>query len=128
MVSGSNGHFEWPQLALAKKHKLCHPPVSCGVAALACVQWVVASLAGKSSFRRPLVCGRAVLGCPHLKLLQKHVLARCFESKLMALLGKKLLEMFDSMLAVGSSCQALIMSFGNAQLISYTEFVGLWDY
>lgn len=45
----------------------------------------------------------------------------------MASLGRKLLEMFESVLAVGSYCQALIMSFGNAQLISYPEFVGLLE-
>lgn len=67
-----------------------------------------------------------MLVCPCLKMLQKHVLAMCFESRLMASIGRKLL--LESMLAVGSSCQALIMSFGNAQLISYVEFVGLWDY
>lgn len=61
-------------------------------------------------------------------MVQKHMVARCFESKLMALSGRKLLETFESTIAVGSSCQALTMYFRNGQLISYTEFVGLWDY
>lgn len=57
-----------------------------------------------------------------------HVLTGYFESKLVTSLGRKLLEVFESVIAVGSSCQALIRSFGNARLISYTEFVGLWGY
>jgi len=58
------------------------------------ILWVVASLPGSSDFRRPLVCGGAVLVCSHPKMLQKRVLARCLESKLIASLGRRLQKMF----------------------------------
>lgn len=63
-----------------------------------------------------------MLVCPHLKMLQMHMLARCFKPKLMALLCHWL-----GLLVVGISCQVLIMPFGNARLISCMEFFGLWD-